>query len=274
MEAAGGELSCTLRDLTVDSGGHADVQGVVSVGNEEDTSLYFVAQGELTKEADGRGEKAKGGEDNLYMLHYNEEESRWEAPVFIAALSTEDSPDWEGLRQGDLETVTSRVSQNGEYLAFMSERDLTGYDSIDSNSGAPDEEVFLYDGGTNRLVCVSCNPTGERPVGVYDSFEANVGTGLLIDEQDIWTGGRWLAANVPGWTGYRLGDARYQSRYLSDEGRLFFNSPDALVSQATNGLADVYEYEPVGVGGCEASSVTFSARSEGCVGLICIGFLW
>ena len=29
-----------------------------------------------------------------------------------------------------------------------------------------DEEVFLYDAGDNRLVCASCNPTGERPAGV------------------------------------------------------------------------------------------------------------
>ena len=272
VEAAGGELSCTLRDLTVDSGGHADVQGVVSVGSEEDASLYFVAQGALTEEANERHEKAKAGEDNFYMLHYNEETRGWEAPVFIAALSTEDSPDWERLSlRGDLESVTSRVSQNGEYVAFMSERDLTGYGSIDTNSGAHDEEVFLYDGRTNRLVCVSCNPTGERPAGVYDSHNVNVGTGLLIDNQGIWSSGRWLAGNVPGWTAFRLGDARYQSRYLSDEGRVFFNSPDALVPQATNGLADVYEYEPAGVGGCEASSMTFSERSGGCVGLISSG---
>ena len=77
------------------------------------------------------------------------------------------------------------------------------------------------------------------------------GWGCLIDEQSIWEGGRWLAADVPGGRRSEQSDARYQSRYLSDGGRLFFNSPDALVPQATNGLADVYEYEPVGVGGCE-----------------------
>ena len=40
----------------------------------------------------------------------------------------------------------------------------------------------------------------------------------------------------------------YQQRYLSDDGRLFFNSFDSLVPQDTNGKADVYEYEPAGVG--------------------------
>ena len=43
--------------------------------------------------------------------------------------------------------------------------------------------------------------------------------------------------------------ARYQSRYLSDDGQVFFDSADDLVPQATDGLMDVYEYEPAGVGG-------------------------
>jgi hypothetical protein len=269
---AAGKLSCTLRDLTVDSGRHANVQGVVLAGSNDSSHIYFVAEGKLTSKSNEQGKEAEAGADNLYMLRYSEEKGEWEAPVFIAVVSGEDERDWEGESGGgELETVTSRVSPDGEYLAFMSEQDLTGYDSSDAYSGAKDEEVFLYDSSDNRLVCASCDPTGERPVGVYDSFTANSGTGLLMDRQGIWHSGRWLAANVPGWTAYRLGDARYQSRYLSDEGRLFFNSPDALVPQATNGLADVYQYEPMGVGGCDASNATFSERSEGCVGLISSG---
>ena len=31
------------------------------------------------------------------------------------------------------------------YLAFMSDRSLTGYDNTDAVSGQPDEEVYLYD---------------------------------------------------------------------------------------------------------------------------------
>ena len=56
----------------------------------------------------------------------------------------------------------------------------------------------------------------------------------------------------------------FQSRYLSDEGRLFFNSPDDLVPQASNGKEDVYEYEPSGLGSCESPS-------GGCVALISSG---
>jgi hypothetical protein len=268
-----GKLSCTLRDLTVVSSGHANVRGVVLAGGNNSSHIYFVAKGKLTSESNGHGKEAEAGADNLYMLRYNEEGREWEAPVFIAVLSGEDRRDWEGVSSGtgELETVTSRVSPDGKFLAFMSDQDLTGYDNADAYSGAADEEVFLFDASDNRLICASCNPTGERPVGVYDSFDDNSGTGLLMDQQSIWHGGRWLAANVPGWTGLSRGEARYQSRYLSDEGRLFFNSPDALAPQATNGLADVYEYEPIGVGGCDASSVMFSERSDGCVELISSG---
>ena len=87
----------------------------------------------------------------------------------------------------------------------------------------------------------------------------------------------------------------YQSRYLSDSGRLFFNSRDGLVPKDVNGNEDVYEYEPQGVGSQNAScgpaaagggevfkpersfEVEVEGKSEegaessGCVGLISSG---
>ena len=66
----------------------------------------------------------------------------------------------------DLADVTAGVSPDGEYLAFMSDRSLTGYDNVDANpaaKGARDEEVYLYDASTKLLVCASCNPNGEPP---------------------------------------------------------------------------------------------------------------
>jgi hypothetical protein len=98
---------------------------------------------------------------------------------------------------------------------------------------------------------------------VLDTEEAGEGLGLLVDRREVWLGHR-LAGNIPGWTAQSLSSALYQSRYLSDNGRLFFNSPDDLVPQATNGKENVYEYEPTGVGSCESSS-------GGCVALISSG---
>ena len=72
--------------------------------------------------------------------------------TFIALLSGEDAPDWdEGANVSDENTAfqTVRVSPNGGYLAFMSQRSLTGYDNEDVSSEHPgerlDEEVYLYD---------------------------------------------------------------------------------------------------------------------------------
>ncbi len=222
---------------------------------------------------------------HLYVVHYDGEGAvgKWEEPRFIAELSNEDGPDWGATASNRLQygtwRMTARVSANGRYLAFMSDRALTGYNNIDANSGAPDEEVYLYDyqasSGAGHVTCASCNPSGARPVGVHDVEESGEGSGLLVDRPGIWSAAletgfdHWLAGSVPGWTAIDQNEAMYQSRYLTDEGRLFFDSPDALVNQAHNGKEDVYEYEPIGVGGCGPMQ---SENSEGgCVALVSSG---
>lgn len=271
-----GPLAGKLTDLTAEvqsPGESADVQGLVMGASEDGSYVYFVATGELTSLVNAENEKAVPGGDNLYMRHGI-------TTTFITTLSQEDKNDWGGESGGGesllgLNEVTSRVSPHGRYLAFMSGKSLTGYDNIDVNSSPTephfDEEVFLYDANTDRLACVSCDPTGARPVGVFD-----VGRGLLVDESGVW-GNTWLAGNIPTWTAVSLTVAFYQSRYLSDAGRLFFNSPDTLVPQGRNGKENVYEYEPAGVGDCqgsghdESAGDVFSERAGGCIALISSG---
>jgi WD40-like Beta Propeller Repeat len=254
-----GKLTCQLSDLSVpeDPSEASDVRGVVLGASEDGSYVYFAAAGVL----------APGGEPggyNLYLYHAG-------MTRFIAALSSTDER-WIDLSQFQkLIDLSVRVSPNGRYLAFMSERSLTGYDNRDAGSGIPDEEVYLYDaqgqGGRGQLVCASCNPTGARPEGMLDS---PIYPGPLVDRAQVWKG-RWLAASVPGWTSVGLTKALIQSRYLSDSGRLFFDSADALVPQDTNGVEDAYEYEPAGVGSCTTSSQTFDERAAGCVGLVSSG---
>jgi hypothetical protein len=304
VEVQAGKPACDLSDLTSSYAGEAaDVQGVVLGASEDGTLVYFLANGVLSGEAQAAGATAghcgsaaarhPGATCNLYLERYDGESGHegWQEPRFIARLSSEDAPDWEGpnTEEGgisDLGEVTSRVSPDGRYLAFMSDRPLTSfqghpYDNRATSPGAndaPAEEVYLYDSSTGRLVCASCDPSGAGPVGVFDppaaSDEGPEGEGLLVDRPKVWEG-RWLAGSVPGWTALERERALYQSRYLSDSGRLFFDSPEALVRVDTNGKEDVYEYEPQGVPRgahqCTSSSVTFSVRSEGCVGLISSG---
>jgi hypothetical protein len=258
----GGKLVCHLTDLTVDRtlGEHAAVQYFILGASQDGSSLYLIAHGVLASNRNGNGEAAHTGDENLYELHYDG--TGW-VTTFIAKLAREDSQEWEGFRVGNTSHLTARVSPNGRYLAFMSAAPITGYDNVDASpvaKGARDEEVFLYDSSTPSLRCVSCDPSGARPEGVLDTEEAGEGLGLLVDRVGAWLGHR-LAGNIPGWTAQNIASALFQSRYLSNDGRLYFNSPEDLVPAAENHREDVYEYEPSGVGSC--GSVT-----GGCVSLI------
>jgi DNA-binding beta-propeller fold protein YncE len=295
--AAGSEgPECHLKDLTVDPGFDlgetADVVGTLPGASEDGSFVYFVANGVLSEEARAAGAlqghcarpSSKHAADpsatcNLYLERYDSEAGEWEAPRFIAVLSQEDQPDWGGAGSFSLGALTSRVSPNGRFLAFMSKQPLTGYDNVDQSPaahGARDEEVFLYDSEAERLTCVSCNPAGVAPRGVFDHEASGEGKGLLVDRLGVWKetegeehGGarravdHWLAGSVPGWTAIEETTAFYQSRYLSDGGRVFFDSPDAIVAGAHNAKEDVYEFEPGGVGSC--------ASGAGCVALISSG---
>jgi len=288
-EEPSGELVCELSDLTVDHnlGESANVRGAV-LGIDEETGsyAYFVATGVLA-------EGGQSGADNLYVAH--REGSTW-TTKFIRDLSSEDTPDYEPRGTVNPVRTPVRVSPNGRYLAFMSNRRLTGYDNTDVNEemvkGKPvhhaDEEVFLYDAKEASVTCVSCNPSGARPRGAYDTAAAGEGQGLVVDRSHVWmaelakgvdhnpTAAHWLAGSLPGWTALGLRESLYQSRYLNNEGRLFFNSADPLVPRAreltrtekvgegeeekTVGVENVYEYEPTGMGSC--------ASASGCVALI------
>jgi hypothetical protein len=271
VETEGGELQCKLTDITPLVGAaNADVQGALLGASEDATTLSFVAAGLLTSGENVQHEHATRGAMNLYSIKQDPASGKWQTPQYISTLSSEDSPDW-GSEELSLSTqgLTARVSPDGRWLTFMSSRSLTGYNNHDANSGYPDEEVYLYDNQTARLVCASCNPTGARPTGTEYGKE---GSHLpLVGGSVVWNPSTWLAANIPTWTAFSQSVARYQSRYLSDSGRLFFNSADALVPRDINKNEDVYQYEPPGTGSCTPTSPTYSGTSGGCTDLISSG---
>jgi DNA-binding beta-propeller fold protein YncE len=278
-----GKLECSLKDLTVDqkSGQIANVVGKVMGTSTDGSSVYFAADGVLAPNVEpgnclgeNNGAENAGAMCNLYLVQYNKETKAWGPARFIARVSQEDEPDWGTTGALPLTEITSRVSPNGRFLAFMSDQELTGYNNVDANpeAKARDEEVFVYDASTQGLVCASCNPSGKQPHGVHDVENSGEGNGLLVDRPHVWTaisGGKgrvnatWLAGSIPAWTPLEPNSSPYQSRYLSDQGRLFFNAADALVPHDTNGKEDVYQYEPNGVGGC--------GTSPGCIALISSG---
>ncbi len=271
---------------TVDLTEGVGVQGDVIGASENGEYAYLVTAGALSESenaeetvAGAENENARGqkpeGDANLYVIHYEHE--KWK-PTFIANLSEADTPDWDegsaiSENGADLTGLTARVSPDGQRLAFMSQERITGYDNTDLASGAADEEVYEYDAQSNRTVCASCNPTGGRPTGIFDPIRGAPVT-LLVDRPHAWET-HWLAASIPGWTAQDLETALYQSRYLDDDGRLFFNSPDALVPADVNAKENVYEYDPEGLGGCssetENPAEVYSPEANGCIGLISSG---
>ena len=66
-------------------------------------------------------------------------------------------------------------------------------------------EVYAYNADTNSLRCASCNPAGTPPIGEV----------VTVSEA---------------------------GPFMSNDGRTFFGTKEALVPQDTNGLRDVYEY--------------------------------
>jgi hypothetical protein len=278
-------LAGTLTDLsvTVEPGGRASVRGLVPAISEHGDVVYFAAANILASNANAEGEKAarggctngeQGGTTtcNLYVDRLSG--GTW-TTSFIAQLSGADSPDWGFFDESsNLQKETASSSPDGEYLAFMSKRPLIrSYDNrvtSPAGDGARAEEVYLYSAGDGRLVCASCEPDGSRPTGVADIEESGEGLGLLVDRDRTWTTESqanpvWLAGSIPGWTGMLENGAKalQPPRVVSNEGRLLFNSPGALVPADENAKNDVYQYEPNGLGSC--------ASTTGCVGLISSG---
>jgi hypothetical protein len=269
------ELECALTDLTPAGGAEsADVRGPIAGVSDDGSFVYFFADGVLAHNQVNNGagmQEAAPGDCvahpafdtpdergcNLYVSHSG-------VTTFIASLPAAAYYDWyESLANQPL-----RVSPEGEWLAFVSERPLTSYDSRDALTGRPVAEVYLYHAATGKIVCASCDPTGARPHGVeYLKVENSIVSGY----QASWRTNGLVAAMIAGSTNINEVVPGYQDRNLSDSGRLFFNSLDALIPQDSNGGFDVYEYEPSGVGSCSESNATFSGHVGGCTDLVSSG---
>jgi hypothetical protein len=210
-------------DLTVGQGGF---QGIL--GSSEDLSrVYFVDTAALAGSGENAsGQEAQAGQDNLY-----EYDAGSGATVFVASLSATDdelSPqtgDWRATPSNR----TAEVTPEGRFLAFDSSASLTGYDNVGN------VEVFEYDAETKDLMCTSCARTGVP------------GRGGSLDL--IRPGSS--SSTFP------------QPNGVLADGRVFFDSGSALSPYDTNGVGDVYEYEPSDVGTCSLEG--------GCVFLISKG---
>jgi hypothetical protein len=191
------------------------------------------------------GSGAVAGDQNLYF--YDADASPSTALRFVADLGP----------SGSL-LEPARATPDGGTLIFQSSAQLTGYVNREAGSGEPVTEVYEYaalaDGGTGRLTCLSCNPTGAAPRGVRPTIKrmpaSYVVSGAIPFPQTAFHGAGVVTA---------------------DASQVFFESYEALVPSDTNGKNDVYEWSAAGTHGCLAGSSTFSSAADGCLSLISSG---
>jgi hypothetical protein len=214
-----------------------DTAVLPSAAGEENCRAVYVGGGEVCEEA-------QAGKFNLYAY------SEGTPTRFVATLIATDNNDVAAGGAFDWAPSpvarTAEASPGGRYLAFLSHAQLTGYENTgpcELKSGGfiqtPCTEVFVYDSQTGELRCASCNRSGALPLG--------------------WSLLRRIApaaASVP------------QPRYLTDSGRVYFDSKDSLGPADTNeGAEDVYEWQPEGVpAGADACQSEF-----GCLALLSAG---
>jgi len=106
---------------------------------------------------------------------------------------------------GGIQTLdTWDVSPSGRYVVFQSSQPLTAYDN------AEHQEVYRYDAQTAVLDCVSCDPSGAPAKGDAALHSFHVFFTVI-------------SAQI------------YHQRNVFDNGRVFFESTDALVPSDTNG---------------------------------------
>ena len=131
----------------------------------------------------------------------------------------------------------TRSTPDGDVFVFQSHARLTAYD----NEGVG--EIYRYDPAAEadeRLLCVSCDPSGAPPSADALLEDLRPGAGASVIDRST------TIAN------------------LTDNGNeVFFQSSDRLLPEDANETEDVYEWQAKGTAGC--------TRSGGCLALISSG---
>jgi hypothetical protein len=142
-----------------------EVQGVARI-SEDGTHAYFVAAGVLTgPNAEGIAPSAEPEAHNLYVYERDSANPGGRL-AFVAALSPQDSQDWEAEDNRRVE-----ASPDGRFLLFQSVAHITPGDT------SAEPQVFEYDSEREELVRVSVGQSG-FPAGEVNadanasSFEA------------------------------------------------------------------------------------------------------
>jgi Fibronectin type III domain len=258
--------SSELTDISVDDNpldADANVDGVFAI-SADGSYVYFAAKGQLTPSGGDPHENTEAqnesqAEANVYVAHGG-------SLAFVGRID-DNSSNGDELSQtlsnseyNDLLNWPlhweARATPDGRSLLFTSTSQLTGYDNRDAVLGTLDPEAYLYSVDTGKTVCVSCDPSGARPV--YES---------IAGEARLDTTNRPIVPMSNNWFGQT--SLNNQPRVLSEDGqRVFFETTDQLSPLTKSKEDNVYEWEMAGAGSCTSSSRDYSEASGGCVYLL------
>jgi hypothetical protein len=196
---------------------NSEVQGVARI-SEDGSHVYFVAQGDLTgTAANGYGEEAKKGEDNLYV--YREGHISFIADLVPGSKEAGgDEADW---KSADSRPVLA--SEEGRFLVFTSTGDLT-HEGVERGK----RQVFQYDASTETLVRASIGQNG------YENDNRTPLAGASI--AGPLSSPSYVSVDSPASTA---------GTQAPTDGAVFFSSPDPLAPGALEDKYDIAEqYDP------------------------------
>jgi len=201
---------------------HAVHPASMTAVSNDGSHVYFTSDGILASDVNAQGAHPVPVKPNLYVFDTKTGET-----TFVATLAERDVKNPEGNPTGlAAEPDISRPAiptPDGGVLVFASAGNLTG-----ANPWQEYTEIYRYSVAGNTLECLSCTAPGVKPTGNANFGETAGGT-----------------YDPPGLT----------SPISEDGSRVFFDTPDSLVPEDTNGGAplsakfgtptstDVYEAE-------------------------------
>jgi hypothetical protein len=180
--------SAELCQLTSGLGGNCLSDNFIAAKSGD---IYFFSPEQLV------GTRGVANQENVYLFRNG-------AVQYVTTLDPESfyctatNTSGTGERCSEGPIARMQVSPDGKFMAFLTASPVTLY----NNAGH--SEMYLYEPDREKVLCVSCIPSGDPPTS------------------DV-------AASQNG-------------LFMTDDGRTFFTTDDALVHGDTNHAQDVYEY--------------------------------
>lgn len=270
------------------SGAGPQVQGVLAISRDA-SHVYFVAKGVLASNANGNGELASAGAENLYVSEPDPAHTGQLLTAFIGTLASADSAEWEGSGER-----IAAATPGGRFLAFNSFAHLT------PDASGEAQQVFRYDAQTGELTRVSVGaevagatlasgaaqvpvsagwrqPAAMSEDGAYVVFQSADGLApLALNDQPV-SGGAGLAQNIYVYHDGTIAlisdgqDATATEAGASSVkvlgttasgGDIFFQTADRIAPQDTDTEQDVYDARIDG--GFATQPAAVPCQDEGC----------